>query len=93
MRRRVGHVLVVLVGLIILAYPFILGETVDVQCYGRAMQPGQSCAKADGTPGQTYEERVANARAARPIIAITGALVVAFGIGLLVVDVRRTRRS
>ncbi len=92
-RRRVGHVLVVLVGLIILAYPFILGETVDVQCYGRAMQPGQSCAKADGTPGQTYEERVANARAARPIIAITGALVVAFGIGLLVVDVRRTRRS
>lgn len=91
MRRRIGHLVVIMVGLIILAYPFTLGADIDVSCYGRPLQPGQSCAKADGSPGQTYEERVGNARAARPIIATTGGLVTAFGVGLLMVDVRRRR--
>ena len=91
MRRRIGHLVVIVVGLIILAYPLTLGADTDVSCYGRPLQPGQSCAKADGSPGQTYEERVGNTRAARPIIITVGVLVTGFGVVLLIADLRRRR--
>lgn len=87
--RRIGHLVVILVGLLILAYPFTLGATVDVNCYGRPLQPGQSCPKADGSRGQTYEQRVADARAAEPVVLTVGAVVAGFGVALLVLDLRR----
>lgn len=91
--RLVAHTVLVLAGLFIVLYPFTLGSGVDVDCYGRQLQPGQNCAKADGTPGQTYEERVGNARAARPVIVVVGVLVTGFGAALMVGDARRRRPS
>ena len=55
------------------------------------MQPGQTCSKADGSAEQTYEQRRAAARSATPVIVGVGLLVAAFGTGLLVAGLRRSR--
>ena len=88
-RRWLAHALVALLGLLVLAYPFTLGATPDVTCRGATMQPGDSCAKADGSGSQTYEQRARDLRNARPVIAVGGALVAAFGVVLLVGERRR----
>jgi hypothetical protein len=90
-RRWLAHALVVLAGLLVLAYPFTLGASPDVTCRGVPMQPGGSCAKADGSSSQTYEQRARDLRNARPVIAVGGALVAAFGATLLVGELRRRR--
>lgn len=92
MRTRIAHAVVVLVGLVILAYPFTVGATPDVSCRGQAMAPGDTCLKADGKSTQSYEQRAGDARNARPIIVVVGLLVTGFGASLLVTEVRRTRR-
>jgi len=84
-----AHALVVLVGVVVLAYPFTLGATPHPSCRGVTMQPGDSCAKADNSGSQTYEQRARDARNARPVIAVGGALVAGFGLVLLVGEVRR----
>jgi len=91
-RTWVRHALVVLVGLVVLAYPFTLGQTPEVACRGVRMQPGDVCRKADGSGTQTYEQRAGAVRNARPVIAAGGLLVTAFGTGLLVGELRRRRR-
>jgi hypothetical protein len=88
----VAHALVVLVGLVVLAYPFTLGAAPQVTCRGATMRPGDSCAKADNSGSQTYEQRARDVRNARPVIAVGGALVAGFGGVLLVSELRRRPR-
>ena len=90
-RRRavVAHAVVVLLGLLVLLYPFTLGASPAVTCRGTTMGPGDVCAKA-GDPGtQSYEQRAAAVRGARPVIAVGGLLLTGFGIVLLTGEVRR----
>ena len=88
-RRRFAHLLVVLVGLLALAYPFTAGASPDISCRGAAMGPGDTCVKADGIGRQTYEQRARDQRNARPVIAVGGLLVAGFGVVLLRSEVRR----
>ena len=53
-------------------------------CRGQLMGPGDACLKADGSGRQTYEQRVHDSAAARPIILGVGLAVVGFGVVLLV---------
>ena len=91
-RTWVAHALVVLVGLVVLAYPFTLGASPDVTCRGVTMRPGDVCAKAGDSGTQSYEQRARDARNARPVIAVGGVLVTAFGTALLVGELRRRSR-
>ena len=86
---RLAHLLVVLVGLALLAYPFTLGASTALTCRGEPMRPGSVCLKADGSAGQTYEQRLATRRSARPVLVGVGLLVTGFGAALLVGDLRR----
>jgi hypothetical protein len=93
-RRRaalVAHLLVILVGLLVLAYPFTFGASPDVSCRGAVMRPGDTCAKAGDKGSQTYEQRANDARNARPVIAVGGLLVAGFGVVLLRGELRRPR--
>ena len=89
MRRRVAHALVVVVGLLVLAYPLTVGADPDVTCRGAVMGPGDTCLKADGKNVQTYEERARAIDNARPVILVVGVLVAAFGAVLLTNEIRR----
>lgn len=90
-RTRVAHLLVTLVGLLILLYPVTVGAQPDITCRGVTMGPGDTCAKADNSGVQTYEQRTRTAHQAKPVIIGVGLLVVAFGTFLLVSDVRKRR--
>ena len=90
-RRRVGHLVLAIAGLLVALYPFTLGADPTVTCRGVELRPGESCAKADGSSAQTYEARAADARNAAPVIVGVGVLVAVFGAGLLIADVRRDR--
>lgn len=92
MRRRIAHLVVIVVGLLVVAYPLTVGASAAVMCRDVAMQPGDVCAKADGSQVQTYEQRTAARDNAVPVIIVVGALVAGFGTALLVMDVRRSRR-
>jgi hypothetical protein len=89
--RRLAHVLLAVAGLLVAIYPFTVGADPTPTCRGVAMHPGQTCAKADGSAEQTYEQRRSTARSATPVIVGVGVLVAIFGTGLLVADVRRGR--
>ena len=93
-RRRavLAHAVVVLIGLVVLAYPFTVGASPVVTCRGETMRPGDVCAKADGTGAQSYEQRAAAIRNARPVLAVGGLLVAGFGAVLLVGELRRQGR-
>ena len=92
-RRRVAHLLFALAGVLIVLYPFTLGAHPTPTCRGVQLQPGQMCSKADGSAQQTYEQRLATAKSATPVIVSAGVLVAAFGAGLFVADVRRGREQ
>ena len=89
--RRLAHLVLAVAGLLVAIYPFTLGAQPSVTCRGVELQPGQSCAKADGSAAQSYEARAADARNATPVIVGIGLLVAVFGSGLYVADVRRER--
>lgn len=90
-RRRAvaAHAVVVLLGLLVLLYPFTVGASPAITCRGATMGPGDVCAKAGDTGTQTYEQRAADARSARPVIAVGGLLVAGFGVVLLTGELRR----
>lgn len=90
-RRRLAHLLLAITGLLVALYPVTLGARPSVTCRGVEMRPGDSCAKADGSATQSYQDRADAARDATPVIVGVGLLVAAFGTGLLVADVRRDR--
>ena len=92
-RRRIAHLLLALVGVLIVAYPFTLGANPTPTCRGVQLQPGQTCSKADGSAQQTYEERLATARNATPVIVGVGLLAAGFGTALFIGDVRRGREQ
>ncbi len=89
--RRLAHLLLAVAGLLVAIYPFTLGADPTPTCRGVEMQPGQTCAKADGSAQQSYDQRRSAARSATPVIVGVGLLVAAFGTSLFVADVRRVR--
>lgn len=93
MKTRVAQVVLIIVGLLILAYPLTLGADPDVTCRGQVLQPGDVCAKADGSETQTYEERAKAVSNARPVIIVAGVVLTGFGVVLLAGEVRRSRRT
>ena len=90
--RRLVQLLVILVGLVVLAYPLTLGAAPEIRCRGAAMQPGDTCAKADGSGQQSYEQRLRDQRNARPVIAVGGLLLTGFGVLLLRSELQRRPR-
>ena len=90
-RRRLAHLLLALAGVLIVCYPFTVGAHPTPTCRGVRLQPGQTCSKADGSAEQTYEQRLATAKSATPVIVGVGLLVAGFGTALFIGDVRRTR--
>jgi len=90
-RRRavLAHAVVVLLGLLVLLYPFTLGASPAVMCRGTTMQPGDVCAKAGDTGSQSYEQRAAAVQNARPVVAVGGLLLAGFGVVLLAGELRR----
>jgi len=90
-RTRLAHVVLLLAGLAALVYALTLGGSPDLRCHDQVMRPGSVCVKADGSAGQTYEERLATRRSAQPVVAGLGVLVAGFGAALLVADLRRAK--
>ena len=88
-RTRVAHLVLLLAGLAVVLYAVTLGGSPALRCHDAVMTPGSVCMKADGSAGQTYEQRIATRRSAQPVVAGVGVLVLAFGAGLLVADLRR----
>ena len=91
-RTRVAHVVLLVAGLVAVVYGLTLAGSTELSCRGEAMGPGSVCVKADGSEGQTYEQRLATRRSATPVVVGVGVLVAGFGTALLVADVRRGRR-
>ena len=89
MRSRIVQVAVIIVGLLIMAYPFTLGASETLTCRGEPMAPGSVCLKADGSEAESYADRLSKAAVARPIVIGAGALLADFGTYLLVTDLRR----
>jgi hypothetical protein len=87
--RRLAHLLLAVAGLLVAIFPFTVGADPGPTCRGVEMQPGQTCAKADGSAQQSYEQRRSAARSATPVIVGVGLLVAAFGTALLVGDLRK----
>ncbi|HEY5821027.1 MAG TPA: hypothetical protein VIT20_03560 [Propionibacteriaceae bacterium] len=92
-RSRIAHVVMIVLGLLVLTYPWTFGAASAVSCRGAVMQPGDTCSKADNSGVQTYEQRAADRANATPVIVVVGLLVSGFGTSLLVTDVRRSRRT
>ncbi len=88
-RARVAHLLVVLAGLVAIVYGLAFADSATPTCRGVPMGPGSVCAKADGSAGQTYAQRVATRRTARPVVIGVGVVVTGFGALLLTADRRR----
>lgn len=82
-RAWLAHLGLVVVGIMIILFPFTLGAEPNQDCRGVPMNPGDTCSKADGEALETYEDRVAKAEAAKPLIVGVGAVVVGFGAVLL----------
>jgi hypothetical protein len=82
-RSRAAQVGLILAGLLIALYPVTLGASPDITCRGVVMSPGQTCAKTDGSARESYEQRVAAADAAKPVLGIVGLAVAGFGVTLL----------
>jgi hypothetical protein len=88
-RTRIAHLAVIIVGLLIMAYPFTLGAAETLTCRGAPMAPGSTCLKADGSEAESYADRISKATVARPIVIGAGGLLTVFGGFLLISDLRR----
>jgi hypothetical protein len=93
LRRTVANLGLVVVGLLIMAYPLTVGASAPLSCRGVIMQPGDVCPKADGSAVQTYEQRAQARRTAAPVVLVIGLLVAGFGGTLLIMDRRAAQRS
>ena len=93
--RWVVQGLVVLAGLGALAWA-IMAPVASIRCHDRVMGPGDVCSYSsltgeDNGRTQTYEQRVATQKSARPVVGVVGTVVAAFGGVLLWQSVRRRR--
>lgn len=77
-RRRAAHLLLGLAGLLGIAWAVVWGADPEVLCRDQVMQPGDTCIHAGDDRVQTYEERLAAAQSARPVVGTVGLLVVGF---------------
>jgi hypothetical protein len=93
--RWVVQGLVVLAGLGALVWA-IMAPVPPIRCHDQVMRPGDVCsysslAGEDNGRTQTYEQRVATEKSARPVVGVVGAAVAGFGGVLLWQSVRRRR--
>jgi hypothetical protein len=77
-RSRWAHLLLGLAGLVAIGWAVVWGADPQVVCRDQVMQPGDVCAHAGNDAVQTYEERLAAAQSARPVVGVVGLLVVGF---------------
>jgi hypothetical protein len=94
-RRWVVQGLVVLAGLGALAWA-LLAPVPSIRCHDQVMGPGDVCSYSsltgeDNGRTQTYEQRVATEKSARPVVGVVGTAVAGFGGVLLWQSVRRRR--
>ncbi|MFX4272682.1 Trp biosynthesis-associated membrane protein [Propionibacteriaceae bacterium Y1685] len=89
--RLVAHLLLALVGLVVLLWPVTVGAEAAIMCREQVMQPGDTCAKADGEAEQTYEERLSTRRTAAPVIMVVGGAMIIFSAVLAVGELRALR--
>ncbi|MHB1010736.1 MAG: hypothetical protein ACYC1E_16220 [Propionibacteriaceae bacterium] len=94
-RARILHVVVLVAGLAAFGWA-LLAPVATIRCHDQVMGPGDVCSYAslDGsTKGKTqsYEERLATEKSARPVVATVGILVAGFGGALLWSATRRAR--
>ncbi len=78
MRSRWAQLALGLAGLAALAWAVVIAANPVITCREQVMAPGQTCANADGTKTQTYEQRFQASQAARPVIGTLGAATVLF---------------
>jgi hypothetical protein len=87
--------LVVLAGLGALVWA-IMAPVAPIRCHDQVMGRGDVCSYssltgADNGRTQSYEQRVATEKSARPVVGVVGAAVAGFGGVLLWQSVRRRR--
>lgn len=97
MRRLVGarvlHLIVLVAGLVALGWA-LFAPVAPIRCHDQTMHPGDVCSYAslngaDNGKTQSYEQRLATEKSARPVIAVVGLGVAAFGGVLLWSAIRR----
>jgi hypothetical protein len=92
-RGRVAQLVLIIVGMLLFAYPLTVGAASPINCRGVSMGPGDTCAKAGTSATQSYEQRAQARRNAAPVIMVVGVLVMAFGVTLLITGRRRVAES
>ena len=93
LRHTVANLGLVVVGILIMAYPLTVGTSAPISCRGVIIQPGDVCPKADGSAVQSYEQRAQARRTAVPVVLAIGLLVAGFGGTVLIMDSRAAQRS
>ncbi|HNV10037.1 MAG TPA: hypothetical protein PKN27_01710 [Propionibacteriaceae bacterium] len=96
MPRRLAHAALALAGIGLLVWGLVFNPR--IACRGVQMYPGDVCTKntfsqLNSDQVQTYEQRLHAAQQSQPVLIGLGLVVAAFGIVLLVLDVRRTQAS
>ncbi len=94
-RARVLHLLVLVAGLAAFGWA-LLAPIAAIRCHDQVMRPGDVCSYAslngsDNGKTQSYEQRLATERSARPVVAVVGVLVAGFGGVLLWSAIRSSR--
>ncbi len=92
-RARVLHLLVLVAGVAAFGWA-LFAPVATIRCHDVIMKPGDVCSYAslngaDNGQKQSYEQRMATERSARPVIAVVGLGVAAFGGALLWSAMRR----
>ncbi len=87
--RVIAQVIMIIVGLAFCVAGVIMAIHPSTRCYDQNLQPGQVCAKADGSAGASYETRISEGRIGAGIFALIGLGVAGFGSYLLVQQRRR----
>lgn len=92
-RARVLHLLVLVAGLVAFGWA-LFAPVATIRCHDQVMRPGDVCSYAslngqDNGKTQSYEARLATEKSARPVIAVVGLGVAAFGGVLLWSAIRR----
>ncbi len=95
LRARILHLVVLVAGLVAFGWA-LFAPVATIRCHDQVMRPGDVCSYAslDGSNKgmtQSYEQRVATEKSARPVVAVVGVLVAGFGGALLWSATRRGR--
>ena len=93
MRALWAHVALAVVGVAAVVWALTLAADPVITCRDVVMAPGGVCVNADGDRLQTYDERMAAAQQARPVVGGVGLVVAAFGTALGIAEVRRAGSS